>query len=76
MATSTPSSSTADASSAPAADMPAKVAAGFVNVPQPAAEPELNAGPGQTVVTSPTGTRSVVDDAAVDLLKTQGYTTR
>lgn len=31
------------------------------------------AGPGQKVVTSPTGTKSVVDEDAVALLKTQGY---
>lgn len=31
------------------------------------------AGPGEVVVTSPTGAKSVVDESAVDALKTQGY---
>lgn len=42
--------------------------------PPPDGEPSLDAGPGQVVVTSPTGARSVVDEGAVDALKTQGYT--
>lgn len=32
------------------------------------------AGPGQTIVKSPTGTRSVVLDYQVESLKLQGYT--
>jgi hypothetical protein len=36
-------------------------------------EPQVKAGPGQTVVTSPAGTKYVVEDEAVALLKTQGY---
>ncbi len=38
------------------------------------AEPEVKAGPGQKVVTSPTGAKSVVEESAVATLKTQGYT--
>jgi hypothetical protein len=44
-----------------------------VGAPAVTVEPEAKAGPGQKVVTSPTGTKSVVDDEAVELLKTQGY---
>jgi hypothetical protein len=51
----------------------AKSAPRLVGVPPLPAEPTLKAGPGQKVVTSPTGTKSVVDDEAVESLKTQGY---
>jgi hypothetical protein len=36
-------------------------------------EPDLQAGPGQKVVTSPTGTKTVVLESAVEALKAQGY---
>lgn len=42
-------------------------------VPPLAEEVEPKAGPGQKVVESPIGSRSVVDEDAVALLKTQGY---
>lgn len=41
--------------------------------PPPVAEPLLRPGPGQVVVTSPTGLKSVVDEEAVESLKPQGY---
>lgn len=41
--------------------------------PAPLDEPTLQPGPGQVVVTSPTGLKSVVDEAAVASLKPQGY---
>lgn len=53
------------------------------NTPSPALAPNVppaqvvddnpKAGPGQVAVTSPTGARSIVDEAAVESLKTQGY---
>jgi hypothetical protein len=36
-------------------------------------ENERQAGPGEVVVTSPTGTRSVVSEDRADSLKSQGY---
>lgn len=42
--------------------------------PPPADAPvEVKPGPDQVVVTSPTGTRTVVSKAAADNLKAQGY---
>jgi hypothetical protein len=44
------------------------------NVPPPAVQDDTpKAGPGQVVVTSPTGLRSVVEEHLVDSLKPQGY---
>lgn len=54
-----------------------KAVEGLVGVP-PLASVDENpkAGPGQKVVESPTGTKSVVEEDAVALLKTQGYKVR
>jgi hypothetical protein len=41
--------------------------------PPPPAEPDLTVAEGQVLVTSPTGTKSVVPKEAVASLKTQGY---
>lgn len=41
--------------------------------PAPVEEPSPTAGPGQVVVTSPTGLKSVVEEHAVESLKSQGY---
>lgn len=41
--------------------------------PVQAADDNPKAGPGQVVVTSPTGAKSVVDKEAVASLKPQGY---
>ena len=41
--------------------------------PAPAGEPDVKAGEGEVVVTSPAGTKSVVEKHHVDTLKAQGY---
>ncbi len=41
--------------------------------PAAASEPDVKAGEGEVVVTSPAGTRSVVEKHHVDALKAQGY---
>lgn len=52
---------------------PDPAAAVAPSVPPVPADDDLKPGPGQVVVTSPTGLRSVVDEHAVDSLKHQGY---
>lgn len=51
----------------------AKATPRVVGAPPLTVEADVKAGPGQKVVTSPTGVKSVVEEDAVDMLLTQGY---